>query len=304
MRARTISSAAAIVLVGLMPATPVGAQSYGPQTPRDITQTAGTNRSAFLIAPAASKLNLCNIHFHSGAEHRGPGYLHPVAHGSGSGHGGAAGFQCNGTSKLTAAQLAPPPGGACKGLKPGDTIEVHWVYTSCSTAPGQTLGACVADHCKNPMLRVESQVFLVVNDPTGRDFTKFDYSGALTNGVHQPKSLPGPGARPVVFRGSTTGPSFDETKGSPYEVTWSVRKSCENVDINSLHRWCANNVFKEDHAHGVRKLVTDVSQLDAIQGTAGPGDSADAGAARRPGANYCGGVGNYRNPATGKCEAK
>ena len=54
----------------------------------------------------------------------------------------------------------------------GDTIEVHWVHSSCDVAPGSGLGSCMNDSCKNPQLRVESQVFLVVNDPEALDFTE------------------------------------------------------------------------------------------------------------------------------------
>lgn len=307
MRRLASIAASAAVMIGVTHLWPIHAQTYGPQTPRDITKLAGTNGSAFSLAPPASKLNLCNIHFHAGAEHRGPGYLHPVVkgggdHGHGGDHGGAAGFQCNDTTKLTPAQLSAPPGGACKGLKPGDTIEVHWVHTSCATAPGPTLGACAPDYCKNPTLRVEAQVFLVVNDRAALDFARFDYAGPPTKGVHRARALPA--GNPVVFRGSTTGPAYDDKKGSPYEATWSVRPACARIDINSLHRWCANNVFKEDHGHGVRKLVTDVAQLDAIGrqgGVVAPGPAREARVRVR---TYCGGTGRYRNAETGACEYK
>ena len=43
---------------------------YGPQTPRDIDSTVGTNPSVFSLAPDSSEMNLCNIHFHNNAEHK------------------------------------------------------------------------------------------------------------------------------------------------------------------------------------------------------------------------------------------
>lgn len=46
----------------------------GPQTPRDISSLAGANPVSFALAPAASEMNLCNIHTHTNAEHRGPGF--------------------------------------------------------------------------------------------------------------------------------------------------------------------------------------------------------------------------------------
>jgi hypothetical protein len=241
-------------------------QNYGPQTPRDIASKDGSNAGSFPIAPAAASLNLCNIHFHASAEHKGPGFLQPVvnAHHS-AGHGGSPGYQCNAASALTPAELQTPAGeGACKGLKPGDTIEAHWVHSSCAISPGKGLASCSSPSCGNPTLRVESQVFLVVNDPKALDFATFDYSGNAVKGLHQAKSLP-EGGLPVVFRGSTTGPDYTEQKCSPLQATWSVRPNCAKVDIGSLNAWCSSNVFKENHGHGIRPLVTAPALLDKIQ---------------------------------------
>ena len=57
-----------------------------------------------------------------------------------------------------------------RGVKPGDTIEVHWVYSSCDVSPGKTLGACLSDACVNPQLRVETQVFLGGDQHRGDPF--------------------------------------------------------------------------------------------------------------------------------------
>jgi hypothetical protein len=210
------------------------------------------------LAPASSALNLCNIHFHAQAEHKGPGFA--VFAGAGE-HGG---YKCNDSTKLSPAELTAPQGKVC-GLKPGDTIEVHWVFSSCDVAPGKGLGSCLSEQCANPALRVETQVFLVVNDPKADDFAKYDYAGGAAKGLHQPKALPARGGRPVVFLGSTTGPSYTEQKCSPLQVTWSVRPLCTKIDIASLGKWCENNVFKEDHAHGVRPLVTARELLGRIR---------------------------------------
>lgn len=143
-------------------------------------------------------------------------------------------------------------------------IEVHWVYSSCPVKPGQGLGSCLSKEC-NSALRVEAQVFVVVNDSSALDFTKFDYAGSAAAGLHQPRALPSGTGTPVVFRGSTTGPDYSEPKLSPLQVTWSVRPNCAKVDISSLHRWCQANVFAENHGHGVRPLVTSCKLLDPIQ---------------------------------------
>lgn len=235
-------------------------KGFGPQSPRDIANTAGLNTTRFSFAPAASDLNLCNIHTHTNAEHKGPGFSIE----SSDKHG----YLCNETADLTAAELEDPTHGhgAYHNVKPGDTIEVHWVYSSCDIAPGKGLGSCLSASCANPELRVETQVFLLVNDPAAMDFANFAYAGNMAGGLHQPKALPQGSGTPVVYAGSTTGPSYDQQACSPYQVTWSVRPQCAKLDINSLHRWAeAHNVFEEEHSHDVRQLVTAAELLSPIQ---------------------------------------
>ncbi len=248
------------------PATPVAApveadicMDAGPQTPRDISSVVGTNSVTFDVAPPAANMNLCNIHTHTNAEHKGPGYSMFV---NATDRGG---FACNDTANLTAAELAPAPG-AYEGVVPGETIEVHWVHTSCSdAAPGPGLGACVPASCENPTLRVEAQVFLVVNDENALDFTDFAYAGPQTSGMHRAKSLPTGTGDPIQFLGSTTGPSYTSQTCSPAQVTWNVRPICAKVDINSLHRWAEDgNPFNESKSHGVRQLVRDPRLLSPI----------------------------------------
>lgn len=236
----------------------------GPQTPRDITSTMGLNMTMFEMAPPASELNLCNIHTHTNAEHKGPGFS-VFVNDSDSG-----GYACNDAAGLSETELFDPymGKGAYKGVKPGDTIEVHWVHTSCDITPGAGLGSCLSDTCTDPLLRVEAQVFLVVNDPENAlDFTTMDYNASnLVNGKHQASMIPSDTGTPVVFRGSTTGPSYDQSTCSPLSVTWSVRPECARVDIGSLHRWAeSGNVFEETESHGVRQLVTAPELLSPIK---------------------------------------
>ena len=231
----------------------------GPQTPRDISSLAGLNTVTFPMAPPASEMNLCNIHTHTNAEHKGPGFS-VFVNATESG-----GYACNETAELTAAEREPADG-AFKGAQPGDTIEVHWVHTSCDATPGEGLGACVPDGCSDPLLRVEAQVFLVVNDPNALDFTETAYGGNVVNGLHQAKMIPADTGEPVLFRGSTTGPSYDQSTCSPAQVTWNVRPQCTKVDVNSLHRWAASgNAFNETKSHGVRQLVTAEELLSPIR---------------------------------------
>ncbi|MGB0908392.1 MAG: delta-class carbonic anhydrase [Maricaulaceae bacterium] len=236
---------------------------FGPQTPRDISGLVGTNPVNFTLAPPASELNLCNIHTHTNAEHKGPGFSVFV---NDSDNGG---YACNGASDLTEAELFDPymGKGAYEGVKPGDTIEVHWVHTSCDVTPGEGLGSCLTDTCTDPLLRVEAQVFLVVNDAENAlDFTKLAYNGNMSGGKHQALEIPSDTGTPVVFRGSTTGPSYTQSTCSPLSVTWSVRPECARVDIGSLHRWAENgNVFNETKSQGVRQLVTAPELLSPIE---------------------------------------
>ncbi len=231
-------------------------EGYGPQTGRDIDSREGTNSVVFSMAPPASQMNLCNIHFHKNAEHKAKDFSIPATDG--------AGFMCGMSETLTAAELKTPDEEICGGLKPGDTIEMHWVHTSCDVEPGPGLGSCLSDKCANPNLRVETQVFTLVNDSDALDFNDMDYDGNTVNGYHQAESLPMTTGAPVEFLGSTTGPSFSEQVCSPLQVSWSVRPQCAKVDINTIGAWCESNEFDEKKGHGVRPLVTDPRLLSVI----------------------------------------
>ena len=239
-------------------------QGFGPQSPRDIARTDGANAQLFALAPPAERMNLCNIHFHDGAEHRGGAFTRYAGPGNGDGYD--SGFLY--TGDLTAAETEPTGDpvdlGAGEGsLLPGDTIEVHYVYSTATVAPGPTLGACVSDATANPQLRVEAQVMVLVNDPDAADFTELART-EVVDGYHQAPGRPEGTGTPVVYRGSTTGPGYNET-GSPYEVTWSVRPEVIKVDFATIARWYDDNPFAEDHAHGVRNLVVNPALLSPIE---------------------------------------
>ncbi len=234
-------------------------ENAGPQSPRDITVQAGSNPIEFPSAPPAQKMNLCNIHTHTNAEHKGEDYRIP------RGTGDFGGFGCNSGIKLSKKELEnredPSP---FANVKPGDSIEVHWVYTTCNTTPGVGLDACVPPGCESPKLRVEAQVFLLVNNPKAAQFQ--DYVGLVSrNGFHQSSKLPTGTGEPVIYLGSTTGTCFDDKICSPAQVTWSVRPFCQELDISSLYRWAqSGNVFKETASHGSRALVTNPAHLSKI----------------------------------------
>lgn len=237
-------------------------KGFGPQSPRDIDSSAGNNSIVFNPAPAYTQMNLCNIHFHKNAEHKGGEFTKYA--GNGDGHGYLSGYQYSGS--LTKAELAPVDHEICPGkhgnLYPGDTIEVHYVHSTAQIKPGPTLGACFNDSIKNPQLRVETQVYVLVNDKNAGDFEVLAQYGKK-NGFHQALNLPDNTGIPVQYAGSTTGPSYNEN-GSPFQVTWSVRPKVAKVNIKSVGKWCKGNVFDEDHAHGVRNLVINPDHLSRI----------------------------------------
>lgn len=237
-------------------------KGFGPQSPRDIDAIAGSNLRLFSDAPVSKELNLCNIHFHKNAEHKGGEFTKYA--GNGDGYGFQSGYKYS--SKLNALELKSAGLDICPSkhgaLSAGDTIEVHYVHSSAQINPGPTLGSCLNDAIKNPQLRVETQVYVLVNDVSALDF------GSLTkhkkmNGLHQAINIPSNTGIPIQYAGSTTGPGYNE-KGSPFQVSWSVRPRVAKVNIESVGKWCKGNVFNEDHAHGVRNLVTNPDLISKI----------------------------------------
>lgn len=241
-------------------------KGFGPQSPRDIDAISGTNQRIFSEAPASTAMNLCNIHFHKNAEHKAHDFS--IYAGNGNGEGYQSGYRYD-TSLLSKAELAATHQKVCDSahstLKPGDTIEVHYVYSTAQIKPGKGLGSCFNSDipAQNPQLRVETQVYVVVNDKHAasfKDLTKYSKTKA---GLYQATGIPSNTGSPVQYEGSTTGPGYNE-KGSPYQVSWSVRPHVAKVNIATVGKWCEGNDFKEDHAHGVRNLVKNPDLLSKI----------------------------------------
>ncbi|MDB2705057.1 delta-class carbonic anhydrase [Pseudomonadota bacterium] len=237
-------------------------KGFGPQSPRDIDSNTGSNARSFATAPAYTQMNLCNIHFHKNAEHQG-GEFRKYA-GNGDGHGYQSGYVYSG--QLDPKELKPTVGEICPSehsrLVSGDTIEVHYVHSTAQVKPGPTLGSCLSDAIKNPQLRVETQVYVLVNDSDALDFSELAKQGKK-GGVYQALNIPNNTGTPIQYTGSTTGPSYNE-KGSPFQVSWSVRPQVAKVNINTVGDWCKSNEFNEDHAHGVRNLVKNPELLSPI----------------------------------------
>ena len=221
----------------------------GPQAPRDIDQVSGTNSVIFEMAPAISEMNLCNVHFHRNAEHKAAAYSTFVDDGVNSG------WACQEPAAGRLEQKHAEYKG-CEGIAEGDTIEVHWVYTTCDTtsagvAPlGGGLSACMTSTCSNPELNVVAQVLLL--EKNGK--VKFDGNAPIS---HKDAT--------VMYTGSTTGPTYNNNHCSPYQVTWNVKTTCDTLDIDNFSKWCSDNQYKEQHAHGVRELVTPKKLLSEIK---------------------------------------
>lgn len=238
-------------------------KGFGPQAPRDLAHKHGLNKRAFSPAPSYKQMNLCNIHFHLNAEHKG-GQFTTFA-GPGDGHGYHTGYKYDG--KLGTNESTPLPEEVCKsehgGLNVGDTLEVHFVHSSAQVAPGATLKSCLSETDSNPQLRVEAQVLVLVNDAKAADFGKLAQVEER-NGYYQAPNIPSNTGKPIQYAGSTTGPTYNE-KGSPLQVSWSVRPKVLKVNAESVGKWCMANDFKEDHAHGVRNLVINEELLSEIK---------------------------------------
>jgi hypothetical protein len=250
------------VIAAQRAALSAAAAGAGPQSPRDLSAGVGTNARVFSAAPDRSVMHLCNIHFHENAEHRAGEFT--TYAGNGDGHGFGTGYRYDGT--LSAAELLPLAeaiGASEHGdLQSGDTIEIHFVFSTADVAPGASLAACLDDGIANPQLRVETVVAVLVNDAAAADFVALT-TLAVIGGYHQAPNLPDDLGTPISYAGSTTGPAYNEAP-SHLQVTWSVRPLVLKVDIGSVGVWLAANPFEEDHAHGVRNLVLDPALLSPI----------------------------------------
>jgi hypothetical protein len=236
----------------------------GAQSPRDIDSVTGNNIEVTVHADPYQDMNLCDIHFHKSAEHKG-GQFTTYA-GNGDGHGYGTGYKY--TDALSPEELASYSiEDEHNPLHAGDTIEVHYVYTSNANATQTNgLGSCLTGAVGTPILRVEAQVYVLVNNGNGLNFVT--QATLTTNGAGHPQaSFTEPADVPVEYEGSTTGPSYNEVV-SPYQVSWRVHPTVQKLEISTVDAWLGShgngNVFEESHAHAVRNLVINPDLLSAI----------------------------------------
>jgi len=227
-----------------------GEITAGPQAPRDIDSVWGTNTTQFRVTNNTNQMNLCDIHYHWNAEHKSAAYSTFVQIDD-SEHSGWAIVKPKSTNPVVRA--AKDIGGDHPiGVMVGDTIEVHFVHTSCNVKyeelnPANGLNNCVTTVCANPQLRVVAQVFEVVEE-----------HGDVTS-LNQPMQHDD---ATVVYTGSTTGAKYNNEHCSPFQVTWDVKKSTATIGAHDLVHWSHEH---EQHAHGVRELVTHDDLLSPIK---------------------------------------
>jgi hypothetical protein len=70
-------------------------KGYSAQSPGDINSTIGNNSRDFSSAPPYTEMNLCSIHLHKNAEHKG-GFTKYAGNGVGHGHGHHSGYMFSG----------------------------------------------------------------------------------------------------------------------------------------------------------------------------------------------------------------
>lgn len=182
----------------------------------------------------------------------------------GDGNGFQSGYLYS--EELNTSESQPVAGDVCPSdhgsLQSGDTIEIHYVYSSAQVEPGETLGSCLSESIKNPQLSVEVQVFILANDGDARDFSK-RAEVTKKDDLHQALNIPGNTGTPIIYEGSTTGPGYNEAS-SPFQAPWGVRPDVAKVNVETVGEWCKGNVFNEDHAHGVKNLVINPDLLSPI----------------------------------------
>lgn len=239
------------------------------QAPRDLTVGATGERPAkavVLTQEQAKKLPQTNIHFHFGAEHKSEAYSDDT---DSKKYDAAAnsrrllakdekkvrpGFMCK-ADHLTPEQLKPYDWKYCEGeMHVGKSYEVHYVHSSAGT-PGADLddglGSAAGGRGQlNPMVAVQGQVFLIVNDEL-REHMDNDLVHGWDHTDHKDA---------VMYAGSTTGQSHDNTVCSPYTVTWHVDKDCHEISASAFDNMC--KVMKELygmendlHPHGSRIIL-------------------------------------------------
>jgi len=251
----------------------------GVQAPRDLSTTGTglkTPKITTLSKADAMILDLANVHFHLGAEHKSDQYnddtaskAYDVAHAAAAASGShrrlssapRPGFMCP-TTSLTAEDLAPYTFVHCQGdVAVGKSYEFHYVRSSAGSTGNPDVdvndglgGAANGRALLNPYIAVQAQIFQIINSanaPVGPNGVDVHTGGWKINAPH---------TNAVMYPGSTTGTSHDNEVCSPYAVTWHVDKTCHKISAAAFDNMCKN--MKDDFGlshdlspHGSRKIL-------------------------------------------------
>jgi len=213
------------------------------QSPRDVTAgSVGLKKTKAEPLSSVNKLAQVNTHYHEGAEHFSGGEYDTPGDNAG-------GYYCDSLSlTATPAQLEPFEFEHCMDMEVGSTYEMHWVHSSGGTSIGVGLGGAFARQA-NPLVVVQAQVFLVVNDEEyARDDLMHGWVGDLATDA-------------VKYLGSTTGTSYDNEVCSPYLVSWHVDRECHMIAASTMDAMCRDmaEMYKMSvdlEPHGSRVLVS------------------------------------------------
>jgi len=246
---------------GALAASTDGA-GFGPQSPRDIDEVSGINGRVFETAPAYTEMNLCNIHIHESAEHKGGEFT--TYRGNGDGAGSSTGYVYSGEHHGCGARRHRH-GDRCRRVRqPGsgrhDRGSLHALDSSGRHGPESR---CLPQRVHRQPSTARGNAG--VRAGLRRDCTGFRRTDRIcrSEGFHQAINIPSDTGAPVQYAGSTTGPGYNG-KGSPLQVSWSVRPEVAKVNIRSVGTWIDDNVFDEGKAHGVRNLIVNPGLLSPI----------------------------------------
>lgn len=243
---------------------PMACDFAGPQSPRDVTGVDGSNPykvEGLQRTTSTEGMRICNVHFHRFAEHRSEGQYDVDK--------GREGWACRSAGASSGdGQAAPDENGGLDEQAPahdGDTVEVHWAYTTC---PQQLIDEQIAAAlekdpkaitglapcaCPGAEIVFEARIFRISKD-SGLD--------TLSN------TPPPPTGELARYFGSTTGAVYNGTC-SPIQSGWRVDRSCGELKLSALEAWLQDPrgaiLFNESKPHGVRELVTDPKILSRLE---------------------------------------
>lgn len=236
------------------------------QAPRDLSTGAQGSKhakAAVLTEEQSDRMYQTNIHFHFGAEHKSDHYndstdseafddAHADDHHRRLAGAVRPGFMCS-NEGLTEEQLKPYDWQHCQGeMHVGKTYEVHYVHSTAGTADSLDDGLGTAAGGRglaNPMVTVNAQIFQIVNDVGVHDDSDLVHGWDHTD--HD---------EAVMYAGSTTGTSVDNTVCSPYAVSWHVDLKCHLISAASFDNMCKDmkelyNMENDLYPHGSRILL-------------------------------------------------